>query len=454
VTGGILALVLANLLMFALGTGLLPLLRLARTRRELVARLPLAYAVGIAATGILTAELAVVDVPFGRVGLPLLAAASLVLGLRRIEVETIGRSRSRRRLATDLPALAVLAVTAVFLVRAARLFAVKPLVEFDGWSIWGLRARALYDFGHPVAPVFTSPLYQALQHPLWLPALEALDFRFMGAFDGTLVHLQLFGLAVAFVAGAWVLLRPYAPPLLLAAVLLAILTAPTFFNQLQSNFADVPLAMLLALGISALAAWLKSDEPGLLPAATLFLAAAALTKNEGELFALVAFVAAAVVAGRPRLRFLGIAALVVVALDLPWRIWIQVHHVKIAEYSLSSLVDPGYLSAHGDRVWPSAHELVLQIAYMRSWSFVVWLALVGLGGALLLRRFRLAAFALLWLALSFAGLVWIYWISTNPLTSHLYNSADRTIDSLVIGVALLVPVLLGPAAPDEPMLRQ
>ena len=29
--------------------------------------------------------------------------------------------------------------------------------------------------------------------------------------------------------------------------------------------------------------------------------------------------------------------------------------------------------------------------------------------------------------LSFAGLVAIYWISTNPLTNHLYNSSDRTI---------------------------
>src|SRR4029079_358589 len=50
-----------------------------------------------------------------------------------------------------------------------------------------------------------------------------------------------------------------------------------------------------------------------------------------------------------------------------------------------------------------------------------------------------------WLVPWFAGLVAIYWISTNPVTSHLYNSSDRTIDALVIGGALMVPVLLGPA---------
>ena len=114
----------------------------------------------------------------------------------------------------------------------------------------------------------------------------------MGGFDGTLVHLQLLGLAIAFVGGAWVLLREHAPPLLLAATLLAVLTAPAFFGQLQTNFADVPLAMLIALGVAALAAWLRSGAPGLLPAATLFLGAGALTKNEGELFALAAFLAA------------------------------------------------------------------------------------------------------------------------------------------------------------------
>ena len=54
------------------------------------------------------------------------------------------------------------------------------------------------------------------------------------------MHLQLAGFALAFLGGAWSLLRDRVPPLLLASVLLAILTTPTFFNQLQSNYADVP----------------------------------------------------------------------------------------------------------------------------------------------------------------------------------------------------------------------
>jgi hypothetical protein len=438
-TAHIVAVVGANAVMLVLGVGLLPQLRLAATRRELVTRLPLAYAVGVAATGILAADLAVIGIPVGWIALSLLAAGSLALGLRRV-----GRAAGtwRRPGLRELPPLAILGVAVAFLAWSARLFALQPLSNSDGWAIWGLRARALYDFGHPIAPVFTSPPYQALQHPLWLPALEALDFRAMRGFDGTVVHLQLLGIAVGFVGGAWLLLRDHAPRLLLAATLLAILTAPTFFNQLPSNFADVPLAMLIALGSATLVAWLRSDGTGLLPAAALFLGAAAITKNEGELFVLAALVSAAVVARRQQRRPLAWAALAVLVIDLPWRIWVQVHHVKIAEYSLSNLVNISYLRAHADRVWPSAHELLFQIRLTQSWSYLVLLVIVGLAFALALRRYRLVLYSSLWLLLSFAGLVAIYWISTKPLAYGLSGSSDRTIDSLVIGGALLAPVLL------------
>ncbi len=449
-TERILALSGVQLLLFALGTGLLPLLRLASTRRELRARLPLGYPVGLAAGGILAADLAVVDVPVGGIALPLLAAASLWLGLRRLPRGTRRRRRPPRP--AELAATALLGVIALFGVFAVRVFAVWPLHETDGWAIWGLRARALYDFGHPFAPVFTDPAasYQALQHPLLLPALEAVDSRFMRTFDPTLVHLQCFCFGVAFVVGGWYLLRDATPKLLLAAVLLAAVTVPTFFNQLETNLADVPLALLVALGVASLATWLRTGAEGMLPAAALFLGAAALTKNEGEVFALCALVAAGIVAGRARLRRLAAAAGFVVAVDLPWRIWIWAHHVKIAEYSISNLVDPAYLWHHHERVAPSAGELWSQIWKVDSFSYLPPLVLLAIAGTFLARRYRTGVFASLWLLLSFGGLVAIYWISTNPLSSHLSNSSDRTIDSLVFAGALLVPVLLGSGSGAAP----
>ncbi len=442
-TSHVVALLVANALMLLLGCGLLPFLRLARSRRELLTRAPLGYAVGLAATGILAAELAVIHVPLGRVLLPLFAVASLGLGLWRA-----GPSPPLRRPdVRDLAPLAVLGCTLLLFVPAARLYAVKPLTESDGWWIWGVRARALYDFGHPVAPVFTDPLYAALQHPLLLPAIEAVDFRFMGAFDGTTVHLQLLAFAVGFVGGAWTLLRATSRPLLLASTLLALVCVPTFFHQLETNYADVPLAMFTALGIAALATWLRTGGEGLLPAAALFLAAAALTKNEGETFALAALVAALCVSRRAQVKPLVLTGAAILVADLPWRIWLEVNHVKIAEYSLSNLFSPSYLSDHSDRVRPIASELWTQIWSVGSWSYLVRLILFAFVAALVLRRFRLALFGIGWLLLSFAGLIAIYWISTNSLTSHLANSSDRTIDSLVLAGGLLVPVLLAQNGP-------
>ena len=130
------------------------------------------------------------------------------------------------------------------------------------------------------------------------------------------------------------------------------------------------------------------------------------------------------------------------AIDLPWRIWIWIHHVKIAEYSISNLVDPTYLYDRRARVLPSSHELWHQLWRFEAWSMIVPFILLGFVGAVVLRRFRVAIFGAAWLLLSVAGLLSIYWISTNPLASHLTDSADRTIDSLVFGGALLVPVLL------------
>jgi len=440
-TAHVVLLVLANVLMLALGAGLLPLLRLAATPRELLLRLPLAYAIGLSATGVIAANLALVHLPLGRIGLPVLAAGALAIGLRRLE-----RGRDEHgAIASRLPAYALLLVTAAYLGNAARLLTVKPLLENDGCALWGMRARALYDFGHPIAPVFTESWYPALQYPLFLPELEAIDFRFMGTFDGTTVHLQELGLAVGFVGAAWTLLRPHASTLVLAAALLALVTAPMFFAQLERNEADVPVAMLVALGVAALAAWLRSGDAGLLPAAVLFLAAGALTKNEGEIFVLAAYVAAFSVSRREQRRALGSALAATVAFVAPWHVWLLAHHVTATAFSLTRLLRPSYLSSHWFRVVSAQHQLLAHVQLAASSSRLSVLAGVGVVAALLLGALRLATFAVVWLVLCFGGLLCVYWASPLPLHPGLSHSADRTIDTLLIGAVLLVPVLIGAA---------
>ena len=112
----------------------------------------------------------------------------------------------------------------------------------------------------------------------------------MGAFDGTLIHVQLALLAFGFAAALWTLLRERVPAALAGAAILAIVAADSTLRQLAGNLADIPLAFFVALGVVALARMLLDADAALLPFAAVMLGAATLTKPEGLLFAAAALV--------------------------------------------------------------------------------------------------------------------------------------------------------------------
>jgi hypothetical protein len=452
-SGRLLLLLLVQALYVAVGLGLLPLLGIARTRSALCRRIGLAYIVGVASTGVLAAHAALVRVPFGLLELALLASVSLALGLRRIDWARSDRApKLPRRPRTPLGAAnaALAAATSgallVLLAHAAHAYATRPLDEWDGWAIWATKARALYEFGGAYKPVFTT--YQPVAHPLLLPAIEALDARAMGAFDGTLLHVQLLTLACGFAAALWSLLGERLPGALIGASLLALLTAPPLLDQLSSNLADVPLAFFFALGIVSLGRFLVAGERWTLVTAALFLGAAMLTKSEGALFAAAAFAAAAATLalgrGWRRLGQLVVASLAAVALLVPWRIFLAVNHLRNPEYTLSGALHPGYLASRGSRVSPAAFQLWHALS-SSAWGLLVPLVLVSILSAVLAGRWWLALFAVLWPTLGFVGLVVVYWISVVPVGLTLAWTAGRVVDSLIVGSAALAPLLIGEA---------
>ena len=451
-SGSLVGLLYLQVLYLAIGAGLLRLLGFGGGLRSLAGfRIALAYLAGVAGTGILAAELALVDISLGLVELTLLAivlTATLWLrGTRSKQRELARNSAEDRprwlRFATVAPIMAFSALLGYALVAVGR----RPLLEFDGWAIWGMKARALYQLGGTANPVFTSDAYPPLQHPLLYPSLEAIGFRAMGAFDPALFHVQLVLLAAAFSFALLDLLAPRVPLLLAGLVTLAIVSAAGTIEQLSSALADVPLAFFVALGVVALTRWLDSGETPVLACAALFLGAAALTKSEGTLFALAAAVAllgTLAVWDRARLARAGLAMLAVLAILVPWRVFIAAHHLPNPEYSLGNAANPGYLSDHAGRVGPAASGLADRIASGR-FGFLLVLILLGLAAALLSRRYREVAFAGAWLALSFLGLVLIYWISNVPVQLTLVWSGDRTVTSIVVGGAAVAPLLAAPA---------
>jgi hypothetical protein len=329
-------LLLLQLLFLALGAGALPVLGIARDRVQLRARLPLAYLVGVALAGIVAAHLALLNAAFGVTELVVLAVVVWAVAwrrLRRTPSNTVLQGGSR-----DVLGAILLLFALVLLAHVTHMLETRPLYEWDGWAIWATKARAVYDFGGAYVPVFTT--YPPVQHPLFLPALEALDFHALGRFDGTLVHVQLGMLGFGFAAALWTLLRERVPAAFAGLAVLAIVSATAFVKQLSTNYADVPLALFVALGAVCLARWLSEGDKTLLPVAALFLGTATLTKPEGLLFALAAFVAALAAGGRPRLRGTLLTGAAVALILLPWRIFTSVHHLKNPEYSLGDAVNP------------------------------------------------------------------------------------------------------------------
>jgi hypothetical protein len=220
---------------------------------------------------------------------------------------------------------------------------------------------------------------------------------------------------------------------------MAVSIVPAVYGQLFTAYADIPMALLLALGVLLLGEWLTTRDRRMLALSVVFLVGSANTKNEGLMAAVVALaVAAALTAVGPRradLKPLGVAAVALVAGILPWRVWIAAQGIH-GDIRLRSGFSPSYLADHADRIWPSVLSLYGQLIDETSWLYVVpvgaALALVCLS---IRPRRSLAAFYVATGLLAFASLVWIYWISpTVPLDFFLATSAYRVV-SVVAAIA-------------------
>lgn len=427
----------ANLLMLAGGLGVLPLLGVAHSWRSLLYRSGLAYLCGLVLAGILAAHLALVHVSFGWIGLGVLAALSTAVCSWRL--------RGTERPAVQRPAwldVAGFVVLAAVLADYLRAFRVAPLNRYDAWAIWALKSHALYSFGWADPAVFAGASYRFanLDYPLWLPSLEAIDFRAMNAFDTRLLHVQFLFVLLAALLALFSLLRDRAHPAVLWLTLLSVALAPSAFDQLLTAYADLPLALVFAVGVAAAGRWVITSESWALALATFCCAGALLTKNEGSLFVLTIFVALLLVAHR-RWRAIAIAGAVDVAVLLPWRIYVHVHHLRDINYSFGDSFRYDHL--HGRLgVGPIAFRtLGEQMVDPRQWGLLgpVFLALILV--ALVAGARALPVFAAVWTGIAWLGLSWIYVISRFEYSSYLDSTKERVVASIVLGAGALVPLL-------------
>ncbi len=203
--------------------------------------------------------------------------------------------------------LAAGAAVAVGLALAAyaigRVFIQLPLGAWDAWDFWNMRADLLVSLGEDWRDAYSPALVWA--HPRYPPLHSATVARAWATLDArpeaapmTIAACYALG-ALAVVAWGLTRLRGVTFGALAAAGLLGV---PQLVLLSGSQYADVPLAFLLAATTASLALFGREGRRRWLVAAGLFASLAALTKNEGLLFVLSTAAGVAVVSLRRRPR--------------------------------------------------------------------------------------------------------------------------------------------------------
>jgi hypothetical protein len=315
---------------------------------------------------------------------------------------------------------------------------VRPLSDWDSWSIWTRKAVVLTNGGLD-ANVFAGVPYgfAHLDYPILLPLFESVYFRAMGIADTQAIHAVLWLLYVASLGAIAYLGSRFTRIWVWLPVVLALAVGSSFYGQLLTAYADVPLGLLAAPGVVCVGLWLRDlADWRWLALGGLLLAAAASVKNEGVLLVAAVFVAAAIVLAvgrewRPLAR-LGIGLVGVLIAVAPWRIWTAAHDIK-SNLPIGKGLDPSYLSDRSGRVGPTLKAL-LPMLESGGLSYVIPIALtiVVLGLATPGLR-RVAAFYLLAGVGTLASVVWAFVITADALDWQVATAGSR----VIMGVAFV-----------------
>jgi len=309
-----------------------------------------------------------------------------------------------------------------------------PVDGWDAWSIYERKALALLHADGLDPRFFANPslAFMHADYPLLLPLLEAVEMKFGAAADGTgLVVLTwlvfvAYGWTVVFVAArevhsAWPLVAG-----------IALMVVPGGYGQALTGYADIPMAALLGAGVMFAASWLRSGRKAYLVTAAVLLAGTAAAKNEGLLGAIVVLLAATAFARTPLRRSHAlIAAALVLATVLPWRLWLARHGIH-GDVAFSDGIDPGYVVDRLERAGLAVSGLARD-GFGSDWPLILPVALLLTAIGAFARGTRTLALFHLAAGLGFfAVLVWVYTVSRNDINWYLGTSAPRTVTAVIL----------------------
>ena len=447
----ILGLVAANLCFLAAGAGIGRALGLWRSPRELVGVLAPVFLIGVAASGIAAEWALVAGLDLARwqvvAGCGLMAAAGL---LPRRGGPVLPQTPGPPPRVVRVLQAAVGLIVVLLLVDAA----FRPLSEWDAWAMWTMKAKAIALLGGVDAGVFAGVPYHHLHldYPLLLPAVEAVGFRFMGAIDTQVIHIQAALLTAALVLSLPRLLAGRVPPVVAWASALLIVVSPSLISQAGAGLADAPLAVFFAMAAVCGWRWLTEGRRELLVLTALFAAAVLATKREGTPFVAVLVLVLVVAAGRGRRLEALVAGVAAFATAVPWQLWLHANGVDTSngEIPYAKVVDPGYLAGRLGRIPTGAASLVWHALQPGAWLVIVPAAAIAVVLAARGAERRTAVFVAAVACLVLASTVWAYWVGRPSLHYYLQHSARRVVTTPVVLLGAFLPVLCVAAARGRP----
>ena len=431
-----------NLLFLLSGTSLLWLVRGWSTWLEVARLAGLAYVMGLVVTCSVWTLLLIVGVPFGLflvlVVPAVTAAGSAFVAWRRGRPRPRATVRAGRSLYVAAVGVAAVGLLLEAFFRSSRL---AGLYEWDAWSFWIPKAQAIYLLGE-LDPWFFTTLPGSSYPPL-VPVLDAAAFQLMGSADVVTLHVQYWLLGVGFVWALAGLLAERVPAWILWPFVLLVLVAPRFGPRFQVTEADLLLQYQFVLAALLVAVWLLDRQRWRLVVATGLMCGMVLTKREGLLLAAVLVGAALLTSarsGRSVWRALGVSAVVVALVAVPWRIWYIARGVA-AETPTGGGLDP---TENAARLWPSL-RLAMDVLFSSDyWSVIVPVAIGALILAAVVRAYTLTVFFGALLVLVTLGGGWITWaVPDLPITQELGgNPIVRFMGAAALLSAAASPVLL------------
>jgi len=439
----LLGLAALDLLFLAAGAGLLWFLRGWQSWVELARLAGLAYLAGVASVSSVWVLLLIVGAPFSAglaVAVPLAVALLGTLGgsVRRRRPPALGTVARRGLLVTAL-GMAAAGVLLEGLFRSARL---SGLQEWDAWSFWIPKAKAIYFFGGLDEQFFTT--LPGASYPPLVPVLDAAAFQLMGAPDVVTLHVQFWLLGTGFVWALAGLLSERVPAWILWPFVLLLLVAPRLGGRFAVPEADLLLDYFFVLAAVLLICWILDRERWRLVLGTILLCGMVLTKREGLLLGVLLLAAALFASARQQRATwpaLGASAAVVAAVGVPWRVWYVAHDVG-GEGPPGGFVPWENL----EWLWPSVRRALEVLFDTGYWSLIVPVAVGALILAALTRAADLlVAFFGTLLVLVALGGIWATWAFSKPWeTGELGgNFVIRYTGAAALLCVAATPLLLG-----------